>query len=191
MVAADSPRGARDRVRLQHQVPAAPRRRDDVLPGQRRPVSEFGIGGVRARVDRGALHLPGRESRGPHVLAAAVESDVHARATLGEVLGWNASAPDSGAGDRRSDGLFAQGHSVHDGRIGLHDHVHDARCGGVGDGVRDVVSAVRHGERRADPDVVRRLVVHDELRRAHRRDGDSGGAPRLLVPQRSGVRDEG
>ena len=97
VVAADPARRARDGLRLQHQVPAAARRGHDVLPRQRRAVPESRARRLRARVDRGAVHLSRRQPRGPHALAAALEPDVDARAAVGEVLGRHAAAADSRA----------------------------------------------------------------------------------------------
>ena len=134
------------------------------------PFLNLGARRLRARVGRGAVHLPGREPRGTHVLAAALEPDVDARAAVVEVLGrarCRCSCSRSAivgvtdcaaSGERRSCSLVSV----------LHDHVHDARAGGTGARLRNDVPAVRDGERGADPDVVRRVGVHDELRRADR-----------------------
>ena len=54
---------------------------------------------------------------------------------------------------------------------------------GLAIGIRDAVPAVRDGERRADPDVVRRARVHDELHRADRRGGGARGEAGLHVPR--------
>ena len=48
------------------------------------------------------------------------------RAALVEVLGRDASAARARARDRRRDRLLAPGDAVHDGRVDLHDHAHDA-----------------------------------------------------------------
>ena len=62
---------------------------------------------------------------------------------------------------------------------------------GPGDRLRHAVPAVRDGERRADPDVVRRAGVHDELRGADRRRRHARGEARVHLPLVAGVRDAG
>ena len=54
--------------------------------------------------------------------------------------------------------------AVHVRRLGAHDRADDVRARGTRDRLRHAVSAVRDGERGADPDVVRRAAVHDDAR---------------------------
>ena len=79
---------------------------------------------------------------------------------------------------------------VHVRGLGVHDHADDVRAGGARDRVRHGVSAIRDGERGADPDVVRGTAVHDERGRrdrcGDRARGAAGVQLRLgaLVPRR-------
>ena len=52
------------------------------------PFLNLVLGGIRARVDRRAIHLPGREPGGPHALAAAVEPDGRCAICCGRSSGW-------------------------------------------------------------------------------------------------------
>src|ERR1035437_432051 len=115
-------------------------------------------------------------TRGAHAVAAALEPDVDARPVVGEVLGRNGAPADSRARDRRRDGLSAEGELVHVQQIDLHDRDDDVRHQRPRDRLRHGVSAIRDGERRADPDEFRRAPVHDGVGRRDRRGGGAGGA---------------
>ncbi len=68
----------------------------NVVPFLNLALAGFVLASIAAR-----FIFPGREPRGAHLLAAAVQPNVDARAALVQVLGWHAAAARSGVGDRR------------------------------------------------------------------------------------------
>src|SRR5688572_5058698 len=92
VVTAHSARGARGRLCVQHQVSAAPRRRNHVLSAKRNSVREPDTRGLCTRIDCRAFHLPRDQSRGSNALAVEIESARDASAAVVQVLGWDAAA---------------------------------------------------------------------------------------------------
>src|SRR5438270_568860 len=170
MEPADPARRPRRRVSLQYAgAAAASWRAGGLLLRQSGVVSEPRPGGLRARLDRGALHLPRGLARGQTDVAAPLIAARFARPAVVEVLGGNAAAahsrPDSDGADQRA----ARGHAVHDDPESGYDDGADARDLRPGVDVRDALSAVRNGERRADSDILRWSRLHDGDDRPARR----------------------
>src|SRR3989454_509214 len=135
---ADPARRPRRRVPVQHQGAAAASRRagglllrDPGVVSQPRPVR------VRARVDRGPLHLPGGLARGPPDVAAALEPARSAGAPLVQVLGGDRAAPGSGHAPHRAHGRVARGLLLHDDPEPRDDLRPDPRDRGDGEDRRE------------------------------------------------------
>ena len=187
VVAADPVDGARRRLRVQHQVPAAAWRRSHLLPRQRDPVRESHSGGIRSRLDCGAIHLSGNQSRGTHALAAPVESARDASAPLVQVLGRDDSTARARAHPRVRDRRAARGERVHDGGVDLHHHDDDFRDRRSRPRLRRALPEIQYRERRADPDVVRRTGADDGVGGSDRRGDHPRGAAGLSVRGRAHV----